>query len=253
VFAAVDHLGADITTHQGDTVSSHTVDGGGYPVHKPATAGWNGYGDQQHSAEEAVRMNVRAVADRLTELVDQTGANVVFVCGGVRSRTDVVSALPGRVKDRVTQLHAGARGHRVREDETRDVVDEEFERRSQTTAGDIASRFEAEIKRHSGLAVEGLEAVCAELREGAVETLIVAELADATVVTGEGRTTIAPDADALSDLSSARLRAGWRGPTRRCRSRLSALVRRWFGWTTGSIPPTGSGTGLIAVRTQGRD
>ena len=31
IFAAVDHAGADITLHQGDTVRSETVDGGGYP------------------------------------------------------------------------------------------------------------------------------------------------------------------------------------------------------------------------------
>ena len=45
VFAAVDHAGADITLRQGHVVRSETVDGGGYPVNKPATAGWNGYGD----------------------------------------------------------------------------------------------------------------------------------------------------------------------------------------------------------------
>ena len=45
--------------------------------------------------------------------------------------------------------------------------------------------------------------VCSELREGAVETLIVADLADATMVTGEGRTAIALDADALSELGEA--------------------------------------------------
>ena len=74
VFAAVDHAGADITLHQGDIVRSESVDGGGYPVHKPVTAGWSGYGDFQRTTEEAVRMKVRAVADRLTELVDETGA-----------------------------------------------------------------------------------------------------------------------------------------------------------------------------------
>jgi hypothetical protein len=201
VFAAVDHLGADITLHQGDTARSETVDGGGYPVHKPA-AGWNGYGDQQRSADEAVRMNVRAVADRLTELVD-AGAEVVFVCGEVRSRTNVVSALPDRVAARVTQTHAGSRGHRVRENEIRDSVDEQFEQRGRAAIDEVAARFESEIGRHSGRAAEGLQAVCAELREGAVETLIVADLADATVVTGEGRTAIAPDADALSELDEA--------------------------------------------------
>jgi hypothetical protein len=203
VFASVDHLGADITLHQGYGVTAESVDGGGFPVHKPGTAGWKGYGDVEHSAEEAVRMNVRAVANRLTELVDRTAAQVVFVCGEVRSRNDVVSALPGRVGGRVKQLHAGARGHRVREDDVRNVIDDAFEQRTQTMTGAVVARFTTEIGRHSGLAAEGLECVCAELREGAVETLIVGDLKDATVVTGADRTTVAPDADALSELGEA--------------------------------------------------
>jgi hypothetical protein len=203
VFAAVDHLGADITIHGGDSISSETVDGGGYPVHKPATAGWNGYGDQQHSAEEAIRMNVRAVADRMGGWVDRAGAELVFVCGEVRSRTDVYTALPDRVRERVIQLHAGARGHRIREEEVPDRIDEAFLQRRRGAAVDTAARFESEIKRHSGLAVEGLDALCAALREGAVETLIVTHLGDATVVTGDKRTTIAPDADTLSELGQA--------------------------------------------------
>jgi hypothetical protein len=206
VFAAVDHTGADVTLHRGGAVTSETVNGGGYPVHKPASAGWNGYGDVQHSAEEAVRMNVRAVADRLTELVDETAAEVVFVCGEVRSRTDVVSALPERVATRVSQFHAGARGHRVREGEIGDIIDAEFDRRRRDAIAGIAERFRSEQRRRSGLAAEGLAAVCAALREGDVDTLIVAELGDATVVTGENRTTVAPDADVLSELGEAAYR-----------------------------------------------
>ncbi len=203
VFAAVDHEGADVTLHRGHSVTSDTVDGGGYPVHKPASAGWNGYGDVGHSAEEAVRMNVRAVADRVTELVDETGAEVVFVCGEVRSRTDVVSALPRRVAPRVVQFHAGSQGHRVTEGEVKDLVDAEFDRRRRCATADIAERFRSEHGRGSGLAAEGIDAVCAALREGDVDTLIVTDLRDATVVTGENRTTVAPDPDTLSELGEA--------------------------------------------------
>ena len=203
VFAAVDHVGADITLHQGDAVRRETVDGGGYPVHKPVSAGWNGYGDLQHTTEEAVRMNVRAVADRLTELVDETGAEVVFVCGEVRSRTDVVSELPDRVATRVSQLHAGARGSRVNEGEIREEVEAEFERRRDVEIAEVVDRFRGERGRRSGLATEGLIAVCAALREGAVGTLIVGDLGAATVVTGEDRATVAPDADVLSELGEA--------------------------------------------------
>lgn len=203
VFAAVDRVGADIMLHQGDDARSETVDAGGYPVHKAASAGVNAYGDPQHSTEEAVRMNVRAVADRLTELVDETGAEVVFVCGEVRTRTDVVSALPDRVAERVTLLHAGARGCRVGEGELAQEVEAEFERRHEAEIDGVADRFRNEKGRGSGLAAEGLEAVCAALREGAVGTLIVADLGDATVVTGDDRVTVAPDADALSELGEA--------------------------------------------------
>ena len=39
LFAAVDHTGADVTLHRGGTVTSETVDGGGYPVHSPPLPG----------------------------------------------------------------------------------------------------------------------------------------------------------------------------------------------------------------------
>ncbi len=199
VFAAVDHTGADITLHQGDTVSSTSVEGEGYPVHKPASAGWNGYGDFQHTTEEAVRMNCRAVADELTRLVDGADPEVVFLCGEVRSRADVIAQLPRRVADRVSELHAGSRKTGIDEDEVHRVTAAEFARRRDAELAGLADRFQAELGRGSGLAAEGIAAVCAALREGDVDTLLVGELGDATVVAGQALTTVAPDADALSD------------------------------------------------------
>lgn len=64
---------------------------------------------------------------------------------------------------------------------------------------EIADRLDAEIGRGSGLAADGLAAVCAALREGDVETLIVGQIGDATVVTGAELTTVSPDADVLSE------------------------------------------------------
>jgi peptide chain release factor subunit 1 len=43
----------------------------------------------------------------------------------------------------------------------------------------------------SGLAVEGLDAVCSALRQGAVDTLIIGDIDDVTVVANEGMTTVA--------------------------------------------------------------
>jgi hypothetical protein len=200
VFAAVDHAGADITLYQGGTISSTTIEGGGYPVHKPATAGWNGYGDFQHTTEEAIRMNCRAVADQVTRLVDKADPKVVFLRGEVRSRTGVVSELPQRVSQRVSQLHVGTRKSGIDSEEIRHLTAAEFARRRGIEMTDIADRFEAEGGRCSGMAAEGLADVCAALRDGDVDTLIVGQLGDATVVTGKALTMVAPDADVLSEL-----------------------------------------------------
>ncbi|MFZ1178019.1 MAG: Vms1/Ankzf1 family peptidyl-tRNA hydrolase [Mycobacterium sp.] len=199
VFAAVDHAGADVRLYQGGAVTSHSVDGGGYPVHKPATAGWKGWGDFQHTTDEAIRMNCRAVADELTRLVDEADPEVVFLCGEVSSLADLVPELPERVAERVSQLHAGAR-KMIDEEDIRELTAAEFDRRRGNEVTGIADRYEAEIGRGSRLAAEGLAAVCAALRDGNVDTLIVGDEGDATVVTGKARTTIAPDADALSEL-----------------------------------------------------
>ncbi len=200
VFANVDRAGADVSLYHESAVSSKSIDGSGYPVHKPVTAGWNGYGDLQHTTQEALRMNCRAVADHLTRLVDEADPAVVFLCGQVRALADLIPALPKRVAERVSQLHVGARKSGIDEDEIRDLTAGEFARRHGIEMAEIADRFAAEIGRGSGLAAEGLAAVCAALRDGDVDTLIVGELGDATVVTAKALTTIAPDADALSEV-----------------------------------------------------
>lgn len=196
--AAVDRLGADLTLHHGHAVAREIVHGEGYPVHKPASAGWNGYGDHQHSAEEAVRMNIRATVDRITELVDQSHAELVFMCGEVRSRSDVVSELPHRIATRVVALPACAGSGRTDEHEIAQSIDEEFDRRGNDAVDVAVARFRSERSRRSGLAAEGLPAICSALSDGAVDTLIIADLHSATVVTGDDRTVIAADASALS-------------------------------------------------------
>lgn len=203
LFAAVDHEGADLTLHRGSAVHAETVIGDGYPVHKAATAGLNGYSDFQHSTEEAIRVNVRAVAERIARLADEAEADVVIVCGAVRPRTEVVSALPQRIAARVAQLHAGSHGHRVEESEITDQVEQVFERWRHDAAQDVAERFRQERGRDDGLAVDGVAAVCEALRDGNVDTLMVGGLGDTTVLTGASRTTVAPNADVLSELGEA--------------------------------------------------
>jgi Bacterial archaeo-eukaryotic release factor family 2 len=79
LLVVVDHTGADITVHTDVSPRSETVGDGGYPARKASGAETAGYGEPQLRTDEAARKNVRTVADRARELVDETGAGVVFV------------------------------------------------------------------------------------------------------------------------------------------------------------------------------
>ncbi|OSC41433.1 hypothetical protein [Mycobacterium decipiens] len=203
LLVVVDHTGADITIHSDGAVRSETVDGCGYPVHKASGAETAWYGDPQLRTEEAARKNVRAVADRVRELVDATAADVVFVVGEVRSRSDLLAALPERLRGRAVPLHIGARhsGHDFTEIQR--AIEDWLVGQRLSVIDDAAERFGAEIGRQSGRAAEGLGAVCSALRQGAVDTLIVGDIGDATVVADEGLTTVAPNPDVLSEHGAA--------------------------------------------------
>jgi stalled ribosome rescue protein Dom34 len=121
----------------------------------------------------------------------------------VQSRADLTAELPERVTDRVIELHVGARRSGFDDAELQHEIDQAFLRRRLAAIDDAAQRFTAEHGRGSGLAVEGLHAVTAALRAGAVETLIIGELGDATVVAGDDIATVAPNENVLSELGSA--------------------------------------------------
>ena len=203
VVVAVDHAGGDISLHRDDGITSDAVDGGGYPVHKAHGAETPGFGDPQPRAEEARHKNIRAVADRLTSVVDDAAPEVVFVVGEVRSRADLIAELPERAMSRVVQLRVGARHGGFGDEELRHAIDQEFAGRRVAAIDEAAQRFRAEIGRGSGLAAEGLPGVTAALRAGAVETLIIGDIGDATVVAGDDLATVAPDANVLSELGTA--------------------------------------------------
>lgn len=203
LLVVVDHTGADITTHVNGTRRTETVDGGGYPVHKAAGAETAGYGDPQLRTDEAARKNVRAVADRVGELDDAKSIELIFVVGEVRSRSDLLSALPNRLRNRAIQLQVGARHSGHDDEEVQRAIEAEFVGRRLQVIDDAADRFTAEVGRQSGLAAEGLDAVCSALRQGAVDTLIVGDVGDATVVADERLTTVAPNENVLSEQGAA--------------------------------------------------
>jgi hypothetical protein len=202
LLVAVDHAGADITVHREDRPHAETVEGKGYPVHHASSAETFGYGDAQRAADNARAKNIRTVSERLTSLFDVTKPEVVFVVGEVQSRTDLVADLPERVAERAIELQGGAR-HNLLDDEVRHAVDTEFQLRRNAAIDDAAQRFQAESGRKSGLATEGLDGVCASLRDGAVDTLIIGELGDAMVVAGDDLAVIAPNQNVLSEFGIA--------------------------------------------------
>ena len=203
VVVIVDHQGGDLTLYRDGTAVSDTVDGDAYPVHKAAGAETPGYGDPQRTADGARQQNIRAVASQLTTLVDDAAPEVVFVVGEVQSRTDLSSELPERVTSRMVELNVGARHSGFDDADLRHEIDQEFQRRRVAAIDDAAQRFSAALGRGDGLATEGLDGVTAALRAGAVETLIIGEVGDATVVAGEDLSTVAPNANVLSELGTA--------------------------------------------------
>jgi hypothetical protein len=203
VVAAVDHEGGDFAVHRGGAVSATTVDGGGFPVHKASSAESSGYGDPQRSAEGARQKNIREVAEALTSLVDDVDPAVVFIVGEVQSRSDFVKDLPDRVASRAVHLSVGARHSGFDDEQLHHEIEQEFQRRRLAVIDQAAQQFPAAIGGQSGLATEGLDGVTAALRAGAVETLIIGDIGDATVVAGDDLTTVAPNENVLSELGTA--------------------------------------------------
>ncbi|MCX2930794.1 hypothetical protein ORI20_10930 [Mycobacterium sp. CVI_P3] len=198
---AVDHTGADITVHRSGRVDTESVDGKGYPVHKAKAAEHHEYGKAQPRVEEAVRKNIREVADRITHLTDESRAGLVFIEGEVDARAELVSALPERVAEKAVQLTGGGRAAGIDATEVQHEIGQEFLKRRLASIADAAARFAA--GRGTGLAVEGLADVTAALRDGAVDTLIIGDVGEATVVADTDLATIAPDADTVSSLGGA--------------------------------------------------
>jgi peptide chain release factor subunit 1 len=199
----VDHLGADVTVHRRGRTAAHTVEGGGYPVHKASSAETPGYGDPQQRTDEQARKNIRAVAESVTTLVDDDAVDIIFVVGEIRSRSDLLTELPERAALRAVALDVGARDSGPHDAELAQAIETELLKRRLEVMDTAAQQFSAELGRQSGLAAEGLDAVCSALRQGAVETLIIGDIGDATVVADNDTTVIAPNPEVLSEQGAA--------------------------------------------------
>ncbi|BBX16506.1 hypothetical protein CRI77_21215 [Mycolicibacterium duvalii] len=197
----VDHAGVDVTSHRNGRSESITAEGDAYPVHKASGSEDAGYGDTQRTAEGARLKNIQEAAAVVTTTFDDVGPELVFVVGEVRSRADLVANLPQRVAECVVEVNAGARGS-IDEEALRHDIDTRLQLRRVDTIDEAAQRFQAELHRESGLATEGLAGVCAALREGAVDTLMIGDIGAATVLVGDSPTLLAPTPEVLSELGA---------------------------------------------------
>ncbi|MDF2822870.1 MAG: hypothetical protein K0R68_278 [Mycobacterium sp.] len=141
VVVSVDHQGADLSIHRPGGESTETVQPGNYPVHKANSAESPGYGDPQLRADEQSRKNLRAVGERLTQLIDDDGINLIFVVGEVSSRSDLVSKLPERTADRVVALDVGARDSGPHDEKLNHAIEEELLKRRLAVMDQAAQRF----------------------------------------------------------------------------------------------------------------
>jgi peptide chain release factor subunit 1 len=155
------------------------------------------------AADENVDPKLRGLADRVSELVHDTPLSAVFLVGDEGSRSDLLAALPAGVREHATSLPLTARRGGYDFEEIQRAIDTTLMRQRLSVIDDAAQRFTAEVGRRSGLVAEGLGAVCSALRHGAVETMIIGDINDATVVADEGLTTVAPNADVLSEQGAA--------------------------------------------------
>jgi peptide chain release factor subunit 1 len=121
----------------------------------------------------------------------------------VRSRSDFLATLPHQVRALVVELQVGARHSGHDGDEVQNAIEAVLLKRRLAVIDDAAQRFAAEVGRQSGLAAEGLGPVCSGLRQGAVDTLIIGDIGEDTVVADEELTTLAPTAEVLSEQGAA--------------------------------------------------
>ena len=184
----VDATGAFITTHSNVTRRSETVEAAGFLARMPGAEA-DGYGVAK----------LRAAADRVAELVHDASFDAVFLVGDAGCRSDLLAALPDGVRGRAISLPIDVRRGGYDFEEIQRAIDTTLLRQRRSVIDSAAERFGSEVRRRSGQAAEGLGPVCAALRDGTVDTLIVGDMGDATVVADEGLTTVAPNVDVLSE------------------------------------------------------
>ncbi|HEY0495710.1 MAG TPA: Vms1/Ankzf1 family peptidyl-tRNA hydrolase [Kutzneria sp.] len=210
VVVIMDRVGADLRGYSahGELAAKATVDGDDHPVHKVSGAGWS-HLKMQHRVENTARDNAAEVVAALSHLADELQAQLIVIAAEVQARAELREALPKRLLEIAVDTSTGGRAEGIDEAaleaEVRLIV-EDYARAAQQTWVD---RFAAELARDSGLAVQGLEAVTAALREARAETVVVTDKlpADRPLWTTGGLAQVAVEPDGLVEDEAVQRRA----------------------------------------------
>ncbi|MEV6612176.1 hypothetical protein [Kutzneria sp. NPDC051319] len=134
-----------------------------------------GYSARGELAGRATVDGPAEVVDALSHLADELRAQLIVIAAEAKARAELRERLPERLLEIAVDTRPGAQAEGIDEaaleTEVR-LIAEDYARAAQQTWVD---RFAAELARDSGLAVQGLEAVTAALREARVETVVVTD------------------------------------------------------------------------------
>ena len=159
VVVTVHKRGGSLRASTGAETIAEEVRGREHPVHKVRGGGWSHRNIHRHT-EEVVKQNVDEVAAEVTRLAQRIGARLVVLIGDVEQRALLRRELPASIES--IAVDAGG--------------EQDVERlAAQVWYSDQAAaleRFAAELGR-GGLAVQGMRATVAALREANVELLII--------------------------------------------------------------------------------
>jgi hypothetical protein len=206
VVVLVDKTGAELRAIGADGVvlAEQTVEGADHPVHKVRGAGW-AHRSVQHRTEETVKHNIARVAEETAHLVRETGARLLVIAGDVEPESMLRKAIPPAC----AQIAHSIRTGRPHDATTRDALAAEIEQVVATAweaqHRDLVDRFTAELSREDGLAVQGLAATTAALREANVDTLMITDIAigERTVWVGSQPNLVAIDRSELHTLGAS--------------------------------------------------
>jgi len=145
------------------------VSGQGWPVHKTSVGGWS-QARYQRSTEEAWAENAKELAEAVTAAAAQYHAELIVVAGDVRARSLLLEHLstPLRESAVIVDREVDASSGLIEE-----VADEAVRARIDGETRGRLEQFRAQLG--AGLAVEGLAATLAALRDGQASDVFITD------------------------------------------------------------------------------